>query len=252
MISVSQSASITINGITPVAGPGMTLLASPQLATTNVQHGDYFANVFTVNPGTTITILPLGKIAHGSILWVRTDFPLQVVLTQLGGSSTSGVGAATSIAGGDMIINLNGDGGQPITLAANITGLAIAADIQAKVRALTAVTPSNQPAYDNFTATFDAITIQYILASGTSTIGSSLVITNALLNNMATPLKLGVANGGIELAAVDNRFFITDFVMLNADFTELKLSNENITTAANVAVVVAGDRDLNPGTPGIF
>src|SRR5579883_1766980 len=75
--------------------------------------------------------------------------------TLTAGTSVSGNTAATTVTAGEtLFINLNGDGVQTISLAANATGAAIAADIQTKVRALVAVVPANQPAFTNFTAAF--------------------------------------------------------------------------------------------------
>lgn len=87
-VNVAQSASLTINGLTPVAGAGFTLLASPALSATNVQYGDYFAETFTINPSTPTTVQPIGNIATGSVLWVQTDQPITVTLTQTSGSNS--------------------------------------------------------------------------------------------------------------------------------------------------------------------
>ena len=64
-VSVSKSASLTINGVTPVAGTGFTLLANPSLSVTNATEGDYFANTFTVNASTPDTAQSLGEITEG-------------------------------------------------------------------------------------------------------------------------------------------------------------------------------------------
>jgi hypothetical protein len=138
MINVSQSASITVNGITPAAGPGLTLLANPQLATANVSMGDYFANTFTINPNTAATVLSIGSIVTAKMLWVKTDQPIQITLTQ---------------------------------------------------------------------------------------------------------------------NSIDKDFAITDFVMINATFTQLKLANSSTTAPAHVAVVATGDRAIpipDPNVPIIF
>ena len=96
---------------------------------------DYFANTFTVNPTTTVTDLPIGSIATAKTLWIRTDKPIQVTLTQ---------------------------------------------------------------------------------------------------------------------NAIDKDFEITDFIMVNATYTQLQLANASATDPAHVAVVAIGDRVTNPGTPGIW
>lgn len=108
-------------------------------------------------------------------------------------TSISASGPATTTTSGDTLsLNLNGDGIQTIVLATSGTGAAVAADIQGKVRGLTALTPANQGAYDNFTATFTGGV--YVLKSGTTPVGSVIVTGGTA----ATPLKLGVANGGTE------------------------------------------------------
>lgn len=97
------------------------------------------------------------------------------------------------ILGGSLDINLDGDGAQTISLGQNVSGGTIAADVQAKVRALSAVSPQHQSAYNNFEATFGS---QYVLSSGSVGPTSSVVVTNSVDN--ATTLKLGATNGGTE------------------------------------------------------
>lgn len=81
-VNVSAEASLTIRGISPAAGPGLTLLANPSLVITNVTQGDYFADTFTINPLTPDTSLDLGDIVAGTTVWVQTDAPITVTLTQ--------------------------------------------------------------------------------------------------------------------------------------------------------------------------
>ncbi len=81
-VNVSSEASLTIRGISPASGPGLVLLANPSLVTTNVTEGDYFADTFTVNPLTTTTALDLGDIVAGATVWIQTDLPVTVTLTQ--------------------------------------------------------------------------------------------------------------------------------------------------------------------------
>lgn len=80
-ISYKESATLTVNGITPTMGAGLTLLASPSLASTATA-GDYLAETFIVNPSTPATALNLNKIVTGKTLWMQTDQPLSVTLTQ--------------------------------------------------------------------------------------------------------------------------------------------------------------------------
>jgi len=109
------------------------------------------------------------------------------------GTSVSDTTPATSTTSGDTLtLNINGDGAQTIILATSGTGADVAADIEAKVRALTAFTPSNQPAYNNFTAVYTTV---YTLTSGAGAHPSSVVVSGG---TAAAALKLGIANGGTE------------------------------------------------------
>lgn len=83
-VSVSQSASLTINGVSPVAGSGFTLLANPSLASANAAEQDYFANIFTVNTSTPDTAQSMGEITEGHVIWLQTSSPITVTLTQAG------------------------------------------------------------------------------------------------------------------------------------------------------------------------
>jgi len=81
-VSISQDLSLTIKGISPAAGPGMVLLANPSLVTSNVTQGDYFADTFTVNPSTPATVLDLLELVACTSIWIQTDQPIEVTLTQ--------------------------------------------------------------------------------------------------------------------------------------------------------------------------
>ena len=143
--------------------------------------------------------LPVGLSAAQFVYVGAVSIPdLQIVdgsMTQ--GTSTSGSSPAVSVLGTDtLVLNLNGDGARTITLAANTTGAAIAADIQAKVRALAAVSPVKQLAYNGFTAVYNGSNL-YVLTSGIFGAGSSVVVT---AGTVAASLKLGTGNGGTEAA----------------------------------------------------
>ncbi len=129
------------------------------------------------------------------------------------GTSTSDVSPGTALASDvkSLQININNDGFREIELAGTETdGDAIALAIQTAVRALTKLKiSSDQDAYDLFECeyddTTDAANPVYILRSGTagidSTTGvaSSVVVRDALSNNAAALLKLGLTNGGTEV-----------------------------------------------------
>jgi hypothetical protein len=81
-VNVSSDMSLTIKGISPASGPGLVLLANPSLITSNVTQGDYFADTFTINPSTPATLLDLLGIVSSTSLWIQTDAPIAVTLTQ--------------------------------------------------------------------------------------------------------------------------------------------------------------------------
>ena len=121
--------------------------------------------------------------------------------------SASGVSAVTwqnnsssIISGETLIININGDGNQSIILGtpagpASAAPAQVAADIQLKVRALVPFNLANANAYIQFTAVAQSATNQFVLTSGTNPLGS----VNVNGGTAASALKLGVANGGIEV-----------------------------------------------------
>lgn len=84
-----------------------------------------------------------------------------------------------------LTVNLDGDGPRQVAIPpAASTGAAVAAAIQAAVRALTALTAANQPAYAGFTCTFQTPAAPaasfYLLTSGTTGPGSRVVVTDAV------------------------------------------------------------------------
>lgn len=114
--------------------------------------------------------------------------------TNARGYSWSGIDAATSVNEGQtVVVNLDGDGARTITLAANSTGATIAADINSKVRALTAIVPAKQTSYDYFRCVYHGT--QYGLLVPDTSDTATVVVTGG---TAAAALKLGVANGGTE------------------------------------------------------
>ena len=118
------------------------------------------------------------------------------------GTSQSGASPATTLPSGNrkMVVNLNGDGPQTITLADPCTtGAEIATAIQTAVRALVPLRGSTLlTVFSAFTAGFAAGL--YTLTSGAGGKRSSVQVTNAASGNAATLLKLGKTNGGTEQA----------------------------------------------------
>jgi hypothetical protein len=88
-INISQAFELTVNGLSPNAGAGMVLLASPSLNSSNTVFDDYVADTFTLNPSVSTPIpipsigtLDLGDISSGYVLWVQTDQPITINFTQ--------------------------------------------------------------------------------------------------------------------------------------------------------------------------
>ncbi len=147
----------------------------------------------------------------------RSGLPLQQVRFPPGvGESRSDRGARTTATLSDeLFISIDGNSAQRITLDDSSTGSAVAADIQAKVRALTAPSGTPPEAYSRFTCTFDAATREYLLRSGAPGEASAVVInpTGSLpqTNPAAAPaaitaaaLRLGTANGGLERSGAES------------------------------------------------
>lgn len=100
-------------------------------------------------------------------------------------------------------INLDHDGYQVVQLAAGIAGstdlAAVAAEIQARVRELTRLRNSTEPAaFTAFTCEVETVDGEdrLILRSGTESASSSVQVQNASTDNATVLLRLGPANGG--------------------------------------------------------
>jgi hypothetical protein len=152
-------------------------------------------------PGTSNLALPfpLG-LSSAQFVFVNSVSVPDLQVTQAGmtqGTSQSAGGPGISVSAGQTLtLNIDGDGAQTILLATNTTGAAIAADIQAKVRALAALNAVNQLAYNGFTATFTVGNL-YVLASGLVGTGSSVVVSGGTAQSV---LKLGATYSGPEVA----------------------------------------------------
>jgi flagellar hook protein FlgE len=115
-------------------------------------------------------------------------------VTGVKGNVVGSAASATTSAVGNLSlnINLNGDGAQTITVAAGLTGSALATAIQNAVRALTPADPFRAAAYTGFTATVNASGF-YTFASG---------LAGATANSTAsTGTVVVTANGADTLAA---------------------------------------------------
>jgi phage tail sheath protein FI len=135
--------------------------------------------------------------ARSRLVRLRTDV---ANTSTAAGTSTSGDTPATSLPADrrTLMIDLNGDGPQTVTLAApTTTDAEIAAAIQAAVRDLNplrSTTPAR--AFDQFTAAFTGG--HYVLTSGEPGRRSSVRVSNSPGGNAATLLRLGRTNGGAE------------------------------------------------------
>jgi uncharacterized phage protein gp47/JayE len=123
------------------------------------------------------------------------------------GRSISGQGPGTTLVSGTnniLRVNLDSDGLRTLTLATQTTAAGIAATIQTVVRALTAVTPGNQPAYTGFRCDYDTTTPgAYTLRSGSTGPTSTVVVTAGATQDATTTLKLGLVSGGLESPGQD-------------------------------------------------
>ena len=129
-------------------------------------------------------------VAQGMGQWYSLELdPVDETSGPTAGIIVSGSSPSTSVTSGATVnfsVNINGDGAQSISLTSNSTGADIAADIQAKVRLLTAVTPANQAAINGFTCTYGTT---YTLTSGSTGIASTLAITEGT-GTTAAALKI--------------------------------------------------------------
>lgn len=120
------------------------------------------------------------------------------------GRSVSGVAPAVTLTGGtndQLALNLDGDGVRTVGLGTQTTAVGIASALQAAVRALAALTPSHQSAYNLFRCDYSVTTPgAYTLRSGTTGPTSSCVVTPAAAQDASATLKLGLARGGMEQA----------------------------------------------------
>jgi phage tail sheath protein FI len=89
-----------------------------------------------------------------------------------------------------LTVNLDSDGDREIEIPGiAATGADIAAAIQSAVRGLAAISPVNQPAYDNFTATYQgaAAPFFYVLTSGSKGATSSVAVGDSSAKPVQVP-----------------------------------------------------------------
>ena len=104
-----------------------------------------------------------------------------------------------------LALTLDGDGVRTVTLGTQTSPVAIAAAIQAAVRALTPLNPAHQPAYTTFRCDYGVTNPGlYTLRSGTAGPSSSVVVAVAAGADASHTLKLGTSQGGLEQAGQDS------------------------------------------------
>ncbi|MCE9672848.1 phage tail sheath subtilisin-like domain-containing protein [Myxococcus stipitatus] len=155
----------------------------------------------------------------------------------LAGTSTSGASPATSLPAGKrkLVVDIDGDGPQTLTLADPVTtGAEIATAISNAVHALPRQRASTKAeAFSGFTCAFSGGA--YVLSSGATGKQSSVkVSSDASAADAASFLKLGTANGGAEttgaavLRPATGTFLLGDGVVGGATLA-VTLGNDGLT-----------------------
>jgi len=147
----------------------------------------------------------------GAIFLRRESAPRVFTSPRIGtqGQSEGGDSASTDIsAGSDDALQIAVDGGAVVavalTLAGLTTGAAIAAELETKINDALLADGQDSRVWVEFDSGDD----KYIVHSQFTGVGSSVVITDALADNVADDLNLGVANGGTETVGTDDRDFL--------------------------------------------
>lgn len=149
----------------------------------------------------------------------------------------------------NFMITLNGDGPHLVTLNGALAGgTAIAGAIQTAVRAIVPSRSANAAAFNpGFTAVYDngnaATAPSLVLTSGAPGTGSSVVVGNALAQNVAGTLRLGVSNSGVEITGA-SALRPANSAQPN---TEYRLGVAN--PSGNVVAVVLGQDGAQPQDP---
>ncbi|HEX8353320.1 MAG TPA: phage tail sheath subtilisin-like domain-containing protein [Pyrinomonadaceae bacterium] len=176
------------------------------------------------------------KVVNAGSQYVRVSVDGGVVSTAAG-TSVSGGSPAVVLppANRSLLININGDGPQLITLANPVTtGPEIAAAITTAVSALMPLRGSTDPlAFDNFSAGFAGGL--YTLTSGAAGRGSSVEVTDAPAGNAAALLKLGKTRGNEQTGAAPLRPAVASNVFVG-----------DAAVAPPVSAVTAGSDGVTP------
>ena len=134
----------------------------------------------------------------------RTVFQVPRIGTQ--GSSIGDTAPSTDIsAGTDNKFNISVDGESPLEVTLAVAGLntgdLIAAELETKINSTLLAAGSDKRVW----VEFDLVYKIYSQYTGTT---SAVVITDALSDNVADDLLIGVANGGVEAVGTDDQDFL--------------------------------------------
>ena len=237
-VNVTQQASFAISGITATGGSGLNLVANPALLTSNAPYGDYEAETYTVNPLTDFTDIPMEEIVTGRIIWVQTDNPIQLRLSQVAGLTR----AFLVLADITYTAKVLGIAGNAITIQYMTGGIA-GSEIVTVVGSVVTVQIANNIS----TATQVAAALS---ASAAASSLITLLITGTPGNSQSiqvAPVPLAGGTSGV----VSSTAVVRTFYHSNMDFTAIAVANESI-VSAHINVVFVGDRATNPGTPGVY
>jgi hypothetical protein len=144
-----------------------------------------------------------------SYLFIRSQASREVFLPpRIGtqGKSVSGAAPSTDIsAGTDNALNVVVDGATAVlvtlTVAGKTTGPLIATELELKINTALIAAGLDKRVW----VTYDTL---YRVSSQYTGLNSKVVITNAVTNNVADDLKLGIANTGTETVGVDDQDFL--------------------------------------------
>jgi hypothetical protein len=237
-VTTSQTASFIINGITSTGGTGLNLVASPSLLASNVSWDDYEAEIYAINPLTDYTSISMEEIVTGRVIWVQTDNPINLRLSQVAGLTR----AALVLADITYTAKVLGTIGNSITIQYIAGGTAGSETVTVAGTAITV-------AIANGASTAAQIETALAASAAASSL-ATIVVTGTPGNAQSTMLTPSPLVGGTS-GTVDSNVLVRTFYHANIDFTSIAVANESASTA-QFNLVFVGDRIANPGSPGIY
>lgn len=78
----TATASLSINGITPLTGPTENVAVSVNYSSGILQADDSMEEVYTINANTPDTAIDMGLIVTGKAIWIQTNSPVILSLQQ--------------------------------------------------------------------------------------------------------------------------------------------------------------------------